>query len=78
MLFLLKLSIDYFENNLKLTDIDTIQKEEKAMSLDSLLNCGYKKDFILNKILELLAHGVNYLKNFPIADYSVVNKKLHY
>ena len=34
---------------------DANSEEEKAMSLDQLLDQGYEKDFIPNRVLELLA-----------------------
>ena len=52
--------------------------KEKSMSLDQLLDRGYKKDPIPRRVLELLARGANYLKDLTIADCSVVNGRLHY
>ena len=52
--------------------------EEKEATLDWLLNCAYEKDLIPNRVLDLLARGVNYSKDLTIADCSIVNKKLHY
>ena len=57
---------------------NNVLEEEKAMSLDQLLDWGYKKDLILSRVLELLAQGANHFKNLTIADCSVVNKRLHY
>ena len=56
---------------------DTILEKE-AMSLDQLLDWGYEKDSILNRVLELLARGANYSKDLTIADCSVVNRRLYY
>ena len=55
-----------------------IPKGKKAMSLDLLLNRGYEKDLIPNRVLDHLAQGVNYLKDLTIADCSIVNRRLHY
>ena len=58
--------------------IDVIPEEEEAMSLDQLLDQGYKKDPIPSRVLELLARGANYSKDLTITDCSVVNGRLHY
>ena len=56
---------------------DAILEEEKA-TLDQLLDRAYEKDPIPSRVLELLARGSNYSKNLTIADWSVVNGRLHY
>ena len=48
------------------------------MSLDQLLNRGYKKNPIPNRVLELLAQSANYSKNLIIIDFSIINGRLHY
>ena len=55
-----------------------LEEEEAAMSLDQLLDRGYEKDFILNRVLDLLARGANYSRDLTIADCFVVNRRLHY
>ena len=54
------------------------EEEEKAMTLDQLLDCGYEEDPIPNRVLELLSQGANYSKDLTIADCSIVNRRLHY
>ena len=56
---------------------DNVFKDEEA-TLDQLFDRAYEKDPILNKVLELLAKGVNYSKDLTIADCSIVNERLHY
>ena len=55
-----------------------LEEEETAMSLDQLLDRGYERDLIPNRVLDLLARGANYLKDLTIADCFVINRRLHY
>ena len=57
---------------------NTILEEKAAMSLDQLLEWGYEKDPLPNRVLDLLARGANYSKDLTIADCSIVNGRLHY
>ena len=48
------------------------------LTLEQLIDHGYKQDFLLNQVLQLLGDGANYSKDFIIANCVNVNGKLHY
>ena len=81
--FLLNISIDTIKpvkSNEAIADVpfNINIEEEEARSLDQLLDRGYQKDHIPDRVLELLAQSANYLKDLTIADCSNVNGRLHY
>ena len=55
-----------------------LEEEEKAISLDQLLDRGYEVNPIPNKVLGLLAQGANHSKDLTIADCTIVNGRFHY
>lgn len=57
-----------------------IEKEENLddSTLEQLTNRGYEKDLLPNGVLQLLANGANYSKNFTIADCINIDGRLHY
>ena len=57
-----------------------IEKEENLddLTLEQLIDRGYKQDPLPNRVLQLLANGANYSKDLTIADCTNVNGRLHY
>ena len=57
-----------------------IEGEENLddLTLEQLIDHGYKQDSLPNRVLQLLADKANYFKDLTIADYINVDGRLHY
>ena len=57
-----------------------IEGEENLddLTLEQLIDCGYEQDPLPKQVLQLLADGANYSKDFTIADCVNVDGRLHY
>ena len=57
-----------------------IEGEENLddLTLEQLIDCSYKQDPLPNRVLQLLADGANYSKDFTIADYVNLDSRLYY
>ena len=54
------------------------EENQDDLTLKQLIDRGYEEDSLPNQVLQLLADGANYFKDFIIADCANINGKLHY
>ena len=57
-----------------------IEREENLddLTLEQLIDRGYEQDPLPNQVLQLLANGTNYSKDFTIENCINVDGRLHY
>ena len=57
-----------------------IEGEENLnnLILEQSIDRNYEQDLLPNRVLQLLANGANYSKNFTIADCVNIDSKLQY
>lgn len=70
--------VDADDNHAENADHAENTHDADDMTQEQLLDGGYEKDAIPNRVLELLANGSNCSKDLSIADCTVVNGRLHY
>lgn len=51
---------------------------DDKLTLEGLLDWAYTIILIPNIVLQLLAKGINYLKDLKIANCTIINDRLHY